>query len=51
METTITFHVTKEDKEKLFEFSRSKRLCLSSFCRSVLINFIKEKAEVTQNAS
>jgi len=42
MENTITLFIEIEDKEKLKELADQERLSLSSYCRQILTQKIKE---------
>jgi len=48
MDTTITFHITEEDKKRLKEIAKQQRLSLSSYCRSSLVKKIKQEEIIAQ---
>jgi hypothetical protein len=45
METTITFHISKQDKDDLIKLSKINRLSLSSWIRMLLITYLKQDRE------
>lgn len=45
MEETITFHLTKKDKELIFQQAEKQRLTASAFCRFIIIHEINKKLE------
>lgn len=42
METTLTFHVSNNDKKRILEEAKKLRLSLSSYCRVVLLNNLSD---------
>ena len=44
MNKTITFHIDKEDKELICKKAKEERLSASAFCRTSVLNKIKENS-------
>lgn len=51
MEETITFHISKGDKENLRKLAALERLSLSTFCRLYLTKKIQENIKLDENAA
>ena len=48
MEETITINMSKKDKELVKIFANEQRLRTASFCRFVIMKYIKENQEEAQ---
>ena len=48
-EQIITFQTNEEEKQKIQNFAKEQSLAVASFCRFVILNFIKEKKQEAQN--
>ncbi len=45
MDTTLTFHLDKKDKERIFKFARDSRLSVSSWVRLQMIQILRANKE------
>ena len=47
MNTTLTIYLNKEDKERLFEIAKKKRMTVSTYCKDQLLNSLEEPERIT----